>query len=714
MNLPVVSTEPGGLSPEVQTASEDVDPLGEVWRSQSIALVEDDPQKPVERSDECAEEGEEMVSSDLKRLSYIEQLENIISVVMAEEMHLLDEDDRTIIATYRNLPECAKELYFKLLNHRTLKFERVDKLNYPSISDLNGGLDALCYAKPFRFTDESGPPDLMGWLGLLRRDELDELAKGRHICTAGKSVNDVRELLVRSTKSQTILSFLSASSQRMQSSRSNNVEDNLKTQVRRKLGKVIRLSDVPRDTFHRIFVISNRTREWPEDDKFMTNSILTNLREGARRFPSYTVNRTSLIWPTRDACIDYVRYLKMERHIRLILQNNTVADFQEVVRLWKELKVEWDACVMEKRGHVTQIPWFQVFTPGWILTRIMDTCAGALFRLKDYEQQVQLLRELVGQRLFCPARRGSWYDDLVRILDNYIDKREAARVCFLALEDPFVRTGHRSSIQKRLRRLYKGKMKPETVDFGKPEKLVEYKIQGIKTFSQANQKALWQGEGGENVHVEELALQYYRRKGWKGLHAENSIVTTLFGLLFWDILFDDTVPAVFSSPHQVAPLDLHTEFFYEGRREAIESRLLQISEGGFVEILADVDDRERPLGTLCAGVRWNNFTKEHIIEIAECIGGPALSRICRLFAKTYWAHSGGVPDLCIWKHKTKEFRLVEVKGQGDRLSDKQVVWLEHLMSFGVDAITLHVAMPKLAGLVGGNPGVALKKRKTIP
>ena len=71
---------------------------------------------------------------------------------------------------------------------------------------------------------------------------------------------------------------------------------------------------------------------------------------------------------------------------------------------------------------------------------------------------------------------------------------------------------------------------------------------------------------------------------------------------------------------------------------------------------------------LSVGVSWKNFTKEEILEIAEvcscfdevcliksvtefhllscqCIGGPALSRICKLFAKTYWAHAGGVPDL---------------------------------------------------------------------
>ncbi|RKO84673.1 hypothetical protein BDK51DRAFT_11527, partial [Blyttiomyces helicus] len=118
-------------------------------------------------------------------------------------------------------------------------------------------------------------------------------------------------------------------------------------------------------------------------------------------------------------------------------------------------------------------------------------------------------------------------------------------------------------------------------------------------------KAQYRGENEEPVSVEELALEHYRREGWKGFHSENSIITTLWGMLFWDILFDDSVPGAFNSPYQAAPLDLFTEFFYD----------------------------------------WKNFEKDDVLEIADCIGGPRLAKICGLFAKTYFAHSGGVPDL---------------------------------------------------------------------
>lgn len=58
-------------------------------------------------------------------------------------------------------------------------------------------------------------------------------------------------------------------------------------------------------------------------------------------------------------------------------------------------------------------------------------------------------------------------------------------------------------------------------------------------------------KSGKVGTVEEVALDYFTsRHGWRGVHSETSIITTLFGLLFWDILFDDTVPGVFWSDTQ--------------------------------------------------------------------------------------------------------------------------------------------------------------------
>lgn len=62
-----------------------------------------------------------------------------------------------------------------------------------------------------------------------------------------------------------------------------------------------------------------------------------------------------------------------------------------------------------------------------------------------------------------------------------------------------------------------------------------------------------------------------------GLHAEGSIMSNLFGLFFWDILFMD-VPDVFHSAYQTHPLDLYSTQFYSNRKSAIDSQLEKIKQ----------------------------------------------------------------------------------------------------------------------------------------
>ena len=54
----------------------------------------------------------------------------------------------------------------------------------------------------------------------------------------------------------------------------------------------------------------------------------------------------------------------------------------------------------------------------------------------------------------------------------------------------------------------------------------------------------------EYFDVENLAMRYYSiHEGLNGMHCENSLGKTLFGLLMWDIIFDDTIPYVFQSSY---------------------------------------------------------------------------------------------------------------------------------------------------------------------
>uniref|UniRef100_A0A183B6I8 Fanconi-associated nuclease n=1 Tax=Echinostoma caproni TaxID=27848 RepID=A0A183B6I8_9TREM len=80
--------------------------------------------------------------------------------------------------------------------------------------------------------------------------------------------------------------------------------------------------------------------------------------------------------------------------------------------------------------------------------------------------------------------------------------------------------------------------------------------------------------------VEQWTLRHYtnRLEYERGLHSESRVFHLIFLLLFYDILFDDTIPDVFYSYRQSEPLDLCSDDFYPSRRSAIDERLSWISQ----------------------------------------------------------------------------------------------------------------------------------------
>jgi Fanconi-associated nuclease 1 len=99
-------------------------------------------------------------------------------------------------------------------------------------------------------------------------------------------------------------------------------------------------------------------------------------------------------------------------------------------------------------------------------------------------------------------------------------------------------------------------------------------------------------------------------------YSEGSITRTIFGLLFWDIIFA-SVPGAFETPYQSAPLDIADDAFYRARKDLIEARLRDIREGKAREILERVDGAQRERDTWCVGVRWDLFSRQDLAEIVE-------------------------------------------------------------------------------------------------
>ncbi|KAL1944729.1 hypothetical protein VTO73DRAFT_3159 [Trametes versicolor] len=200
-------------------------------------------------------------------------------------------------------------------------------------------------------------------------------------------------------------------------------------------------------------------------------------------------------------------------------------------------------------------------------------------------------------------------------------------------------------------------------------------------------KSVWRGRDGEEVSVEMLALQYYEGKGFKGFHCEGRIVTTLFGLLFWDIIFAP-VPGAFETRYQSAPLDLAEDTFYYVRQPLADARLAEIKDGRAAEILEAAYDEHQ--GKMCVGVRWDLFEKDDLLGIVKGLKANGLAIICKLMCEEYAARTGGVPDLILWHPTDNTTKFVEVKGPNDSLQENQKVWIDVLSRAGVEVELCHV------------------------
>ncbi|KIK55162.1 hypothetical protein GYMLUDRAFT_76710 [Collybiopsis luxurians FD-317 M1] len=210
---------------------------------------------------------------------------------------------------------------------------------------------------------------------------------------------------------------------------------------------------------------------------------------------------------------------------------------------------------------------------------------------------------------------------------------------------------------------------------------------GLPRFPSSTGKSVWKTiDGADTCNVEQRALQYYASEeggGYQGLHSETCILTTVFGLLFWDILFAN-VPGAFETKFQIAPLDLMEDSFHDSRKDSINARLEELRNGKALEILNRHDTQYRANKTWCVGVNWDVCDKEQLAQIVECMSGETLAVICDLFCHDYAARASGVPDLIVWNHEERKCKFVEVKGPGDRARDNQTLWFDTLLGAGLE------------------------------
>ena len=184
----------------------------------------------------------------------------------------------------------------------------------------------------------------------------------------------------------------------------------------------------------------------------------------------------------------------------------------------------------------------------------------------------------------------------------------------------------------------------------------------------------------------ELAVARHLSRGEAPVcYVENVLINGLFGLLCWEAIFAP-LPGAFFHPFHSGPVDLFEADFRTRRRELIDTSLAALERGDHGEIIRH---RYRDKwGIQSPFVFWEALD-ERVLELAlHCIPARHLRLWFERLLDDVRANRAGMPDLIqFWPEgddasrgargaAESAYRMIEVKGPGDRLQDNQKRWLQ--------------------------------------
>jgi hypothetical protein len=156
-------------------------------------------------------------------------------------------------------------------------------------------------------------------------------------------------------------------------------------------------------------------------------------------------------------------------------------------------------------------------------------------------------------------------------------------------------------------------------------------------------------------------------------YVENSLINSLFGLLCWPAIFAP-VPGAFFHPFQRGPVDLHSEDFHTRRADQFQACLAELDDGRYARTI-----RERyaaKWGVQSPFVFWGALNEALLEQALDCLPAEHLKHWFNRLLLDVKANRAGMPDLIQFWPQHKTYRMIEVKGPGDRLQDNQLRWLE--------------------------------------
>ncbi|XP_050674723.1 fanconi-associated nuclease 1-like [Leptidea sinapis] len=468
--------------------------------------------------------------------------------------------------------------------------------------------------------------------------------------------------------------------------------------LRDKVGPSYKLSDLVQSTLSELYMLmylginQNIIREKKLELTLLYDKIN---RETYPIDKHMDIDDASVVFKTRH---EFHRYLTANEMYVTFL-NST--DTTEKISIVNDAYSNYNKINKEVMKSYKSLPeWLRRFTPPYIYIKIMEAGIAELKKVKIHIQlALDILTMMISQDSFRLHKKAEWYAEKALIYDKCMsDPDTAAQVLLEGFQNPDLPKASMDCMRPRAIKLADRQTNSladeETRDrlrtYGHHDDILEkcvrskhiYK-QPMETYGRGKIKFQTKTVDGLSVlEAEEFCLTQYLDEGkyTHGEHWEGRILTTLFFLLFWDIIYAELrgVRGIFLTYYQNYPLDLFCDSFYTNRKCLIDDRLKEIEQAREDEIIAMMkrvwDSRpEYEMSGISRNVGWENVS-----DVAVCLGGRGVSAVCKRLATDYRYTHSGVPDLTLWNPRTRQIMFVEVKTDSDKPSIKQLQWMHYM------------------------------------
>jgi len=170
-------------------------------------------------------------------------------------------------------------------------------------------------------------------------------------------------------------------------------------------------------------------------------------------------------------------------------------------------------------------------------------------------------------------------------------------------------------------------------------------------------------------------------------YVENTLLNALFGLLCWDAIYAP-LPGAFFHPFHAAPADLRQPDFRSRRADLFAACLARLDSGAYVDVIRERYQAKKGIQTRF--VAWSVLEETLLEQALACLPAAHLKAIFERMLDDLADNCTGLPDLIQLLPQDGTYRMIEVKGPGDRLQDNQKRWLEFFVSHGMPVTVCYV------------------------